>query len=48
LEQAARNSLVGAEREARLVGLWTERLPTVIDGDAQAQVFDEYLIARPR
>jgi hypothetical protein len=59
-ELAARNALAAAERDARiaaeasggelgrLVGLWTERLANVVDGNAQVQVTAEYLIGRRR
>jgi hypothetical protein len=58
--QAARNGLLAAERDARnvaaaaggelgrLVGIWTERQPYVVDGNAQVNVTAEYQINRPR
>jgi hypothetical protein len=58
--QAARNGLLAAERDARnaaaaaggelgrLVGMWTERLSYVVDGNAQVVVTAEYQINRPR
>jgi hypothetical protein len=58
--QASRNGLLAAERDARnaaaaaggelgrLVGMWTERQPYVVDGNAQVTVTAEYQINRPR
>lgn len=58
--QAARNAIAAAERDARLaaeasggelgrlVGLWTERLGYVTDGQAQVSVTAEYQIAKPK
>ncbi len=59
-ELAARNALSAAERDARiaaeasggelgrLVGVWTERLTNIVDGNAQVQATAEYLIGRRR
>lgn len=57
---ATRNALLAAERDARmaataaggelgrLVGMWVERLPYAVEGNAQVTVTAEYEIARPR